>query len=262
MPIHDFHKLKEKLQSMGITIGQAGAWRSVGTIDVLPEDIGERIILNDEGIFYIDNNGVQRRGFMYKKEFYFEYDGRINFPKFHIFQCRAINDFGRSSYRFANSEPIKVIAMPNREEKEVDSLELCGYCRKLLSQSNTPYASNSTDFVDILRSSGEIEQTENTDVDIFGYVRNWEEISLAYRTSKEFTCERCGIKPIGIFEQRLFTNTHHKNGNKTDNRESNLECLCVKCHSEIDDAHKQNFSSRAQRVIINEFKEKYGKSKK
>ena len=69
---------------MGITIGQAGAWRSVGTIDVLPEDIGERIILNDEGIFYIDNNGVQRRGFMYKKEFYLEYDGRINFPKFHI----------------------------------------------------------------------------------------------------------------------------------------------------------------------------------
>lgn len=30
---------------MGIQIGKAGAWRSVGTVDVLPEDIGERIFL-------------------------------------------------------------------------------------------------------------------------------------------------------------------------------------------------------------------------
>lgn len=33
---------------MGVQIGLAGAWRSVGTVDVLPEDIGERILLKTE----------------------------------------------------------------------------------------------------------------------------------------------------------------------------------------------------------------------
>lgn len=42
-PICSFPNLKKCLTSMGIQIGKAGTWRSVGTIDVLPEDIGERI---------------------------------------------------------------------------------------------------------------------------------------------------------------------------------------------------------------------------
>ena len=34
-PIYVFPKLKEKLSLMGVNIGIAGAWRSVGTVDVL-----------------------------------------------------------------------------------------------------------------------------------------------------------------------------------------------------------------------------------
>ena len=60
-PIYVFPKLKEKLSLMGVNIGIAGAWRSVGTVDVLPADIGERIFFEDEGIFYIDDEGVKRR---------------------------------------------------------------------------------------------------------------------------------------------------------------------------------------------------------
>ena len=56
-PICDFPNLKKHLTDMGIQIGKAGAWRSVGTVDVLPEDIGERILFEDGGIFYIDDDG-------------------------------------------------------------------------------------------------------------------------------------------------------------------------------------------------------------
>ena len=65
-PICDFPNFKKSLTDMGIQIGTAGAWRSVGTVDVLPEDIGERILFEDGGIFYIDDEGVKRRGFMYR----------------------------------------------------------------------------------------------------------------------------------------------------------------------------------------------------
>ncbi len=75
---------------MGIQIGLAGAWRSVGTVDVLPEDIGERILFEDGGIFYIDDEGVKRRGFMYKAAFYFRVQGRISQPKFHVCKCTLL----------------------------------------------------------------------------------------------------------------------------------------------------------------------------
>lgn len=107
-PIFSFPKLKERLTSMGIQIGQAGAWKTVGTVDILPEDIGKRLLFEDGGIFYIDDEGVKRRGFMYKTSFYFEWQGRISKPKFHVCKCTAIENFGREAYRFANAEPIKV----------------------------------------------------------------------------------------------------------------------------------------------------------
>ena len=65
-PFFSFPTLKEKLTSMGIVVGKAGAWKTVGTVDVLPEDIGKRILFEDGKIFYIDDEGEKRRGFMYK----------------------------------------------------------------------------------------------------------------------------------------------------------------------------------------------------
>lgn len=255
-PICDFPYLKKRLTDMGIQIGQAGAWRSVGTVDVLPKDIGERILFEDGGIFYIDDEGVKRRGFMYKTRFYFEWEGRVNHPKFHVCKCAAIENFGREAYRFANAEPIKVFSRNARKEVEVKGMELCGFCKRMLMDEEAMRVNNSTDFVEILKEAGDVEKSAEYDVDIFGYVKNWEEISLAYRTKKDFTCERCGTHVENGFDH-FYMHTHHKNGVKTDNRESNLVCLCIKCHSEVDDVHRRNFSSAAQKVVIEEYMRKY-----
>ena len=55
-----------------------------------------------------------------------------------------------------------------------------------------------------------------------------------------------------------FMQTHHKNGDKTDNRDSYLECLCIKCHSEVDDTHRRNFNTLAYQGLIKEFLYQYG----
>lgn len=135
-------------------------------------------------------------------------------------------------------------------------LELCGFCRNLLLEDERYRITNSTDFVDILKEVGDVQEPTLVELDFYGYVKDWEQISLAYRTKKNFTCERCGIQIDDPFD-RSFIHTHHRNGDKTDNRELNLECLCIKCHSEIDEVHEQNFLRGGNKVLLENFYEKY-----
>lgn len=51
--------------------------------------------------------------------------------------------------------------------------------------------------------------------------------------------------------------THHKNGNKADNRQSNLQCLCIRCHANIDKIHQANFAKGGNRVMLEDFNTKY-----
>lgn len=260
IPICSFDRLKDKLTSMGIEIGKAGVWRTVGTVNVLPEDIGKRILFENNGIYYIDSDGIKRRGFMYKAAFYFEWQGTINHPRFHVCQCPAINSFGKDAYRFANAEPVKIYSRNKKREVMVEGLELCGFCANMMNRQEVSKVINSTDFVDILKKAGDVKEPEELELDIFGYTKDWPEISLAYRTKHDFTCERCGVHVLNDFD-RQFMQTHHKNGDKKDNRVQNLECLCIKCHSEVDDAHRHNFSKGGNKYFLGDFMSKYHQSK-
>ena len=140
------------------------------------------------------------------------------------------------------------------EEVEVDDLPLCKNCRDMI----TEYGSiTSSDFVELLRQArGSEEELVVHEVDIFGYTRDWDEISRRYREAHNFTCERCGLHIDDLFDQQ-YIHCHHKDSNKLNNIESNLECLCIRCHSEVDDFHRQNFSTGANRIIMEAFLNKY-----
>lgn len=241
---------------MGIEIGEAGTWKTVGTVDVLPADIGKRLLFEDDKIYYIDDDGIKRRGFMYKKAYYFEYQGQHSKPKYHICKCQIINNWGKDAYRFANAEPIRVYSRNENKEVLVNHLELCSFCRSMLNFQEVKKMTYSTDFVEILKEAGEVKEPHEEEVDIFGYVKEWERISLDFRRRNRFVCARCGVQ-VEEGLDRQYMHTHHKDGNKLNNKESNLECLCIRCHAKVDETHRMNFSKGAKKIMLEEFIKKY-----
>src|SRR5690606_35945580 len=61
------------------------------------------------------------------------------------------------------------------------------------------------------------------------YTPEFQEISLAYRQAKNWTCEECKMT---FANDKAALHTHHVNGIRSDNRRTNLRALCVRCHAE------------------------------
>ena len=62
-----------------------------------------------------------------------------------------------------------------------------------------------------------------------GYPDNWASISRKFRERKNWSCECCSVD---LTQNRGLLHCHHKDGNKGNNKNSNLRALCVICHKE------------------------------
>ena len=193
---------------------------------------------------------------MYMPIYRIDYYGSM--PRFHLTRCEKIQELFSGGYghyyKWSNTKLNDIKDRDTREIYKNQKLQLCSHCRNVIFD-----ISNTEDFFYTL----DTEEQENTiiEVDIFGYVKDWQEISKAYRQSKDYTCENCGIKPANNFDNR-FWHTHHKNCDKTNNKSSNLECLCVLCHSYKDHAHEENFDKKSMKRVLDSFIKKYGQELK
>lgn len=258
-PIFSFDGLKNLLRSRGFIIDNSKPpYTTITPKDVIIEEIKKgKIEFGNEGIFIIDENGERIQVYLYKRKYHLERYGK---PRYHICKCSTIDDFlarggFQREYRRANTETVPVIDMDeDNEDKQIAHLPLCKNCFSKMMQQGLPvsHSMDSEKFVELLKQARPATPQQEVEVDIFGYTKDWEQISRAYRESKNYTCERCGIHIINPFD-RQFIHVHHKNGNRTDNRLANLECLCIRCHSKVDETHRLNFSSGANRILLDEF---------
>lgn len=257
-PIYKFQGLKDLLTRKGYHIGKAETWRKIDSEEVSIRE--GNLEFSDEGIFLVDEDGVKRQVYLYKRKYHLERYGK---PRFHICKCQTIQEFlsGKDipQYRRANTSSVKVLNMDNGDEEvEVSDLPLCKYCAAIIYDDKN-YDMDSSEFAEILQNSASTDDEQLTDAEInprTGYTRDWQEISSEFREQHSYICEKCGIQ-VTPFDSE-FMHVHHKNLNKTDNRERNLQCLCIKCHSEVDATHVRNFSTKSQRLLLKLFNEKYG----
>ena len=209
-----------------------------------------KIRFGEDGI-YLTYEGREWKGYMYMPTYLVS--KYKSMPRFHLTKCEKIQELFSGGhghlYKWSNN---KLNDIKDRETLEVyknQKLQLCSHCRATIVG-----IMNTEDFFDTL----ETDDSENTsvEIDIFGYDKNWQKISRAYRKRNDYTCESCGIKPKNNFDKR-FWQTHHRNGDKTNNNPSNLECLCVLCHSSKDNTHEENFDKPRMKREVDSFVKQY-----
>lgn len=262
-PIFDFTPLRNRLIQLGYIVEQAQGYREIHPEEVTIDAINRgELEVTEEGIYVIGSGDQRQQVFLYKRDYWLHRYGEQK-PSFHICRCRTIDEFianggFRDHYVRANSDPVPVLSKETNQEEEISDLPICSNCVRLLTEyKGIDYSSR---FVEILRyARGAEEELEIQEVDIFGYTRDWDNISRVYREAHNWTCERCGLHIEDVFD-RQYMHCHHKDENKLNNCESNLECLCLRCHSKIDEYHFRNLTTGANRIIMEAFEAKYHRS--
>ncbi|MDD3773602.1 MAG: hypothetical protein PHC38_13240 [Weeksellaceae bacterium] len=250
--LYEFDILDKKMDEWGFPKLQSGSGFKIIRTDFEEAYKAGNIRFGDDGI-YLEHEGKEYRGYMFIKEPWItQYN---SYPKFHLTRCKTIDEFIRSGrfkirYEWSNSNVNDLIDKTTRQIYKDEVLGYCYNCKQKIFDE----IEDTEDFFETLDTE-EIEETSH-EVDIFGYDRNWQKISREYRKKMDFTCEECGIKIENRADQR-FLHTHHKNGDKANNRLSNLQCLCVLCHSHENERHEENFDKNRMRKEIKTFVTKY-----
>lgn len=248
--LYAFEKLAKFLDEIGApkVDGKSG-------YKVVRTDFGKayeegNIEFREDGI-YLAHEGESYKGYVYEPSYLVS---KYSFPRFHITKCEVLQKFldrGIFSkfYEWAYQEHQDVIDRETGQLYSNVKLPLCSRCKNevfsTVIDSNEFY--DSLDISEIMKSS--------TEVDINGYDKNFQKISRDYRKSKNFACEICNIELKGM--DSLYLHTHHIDHDKSNNDQSNLQCLCELCHSQVDDLHRKNFSEQRMKNKMKSFIDKY-----
>lgn len=210
---------------------------------------GAGVVL-DHGAYFLASGNQRYRSFLYLKR---SRVASYGLPKRHYFQCEKVK--GGLPYVPSNQDLVNITCSETFEFYKKVSLDVCGYCESIFKEKTTKDLTGKS-FADFILDMEESEDKE-TRTDKNGYTLNWQEISTAFRKTKNFTCEKCNIH-IADPKYYHLMHVHHKVAyEKTNNSRSNLQCLCVECHSQVDDRHRENFSTLEKQRLIREFQEKF-----
>lgn len=208
------------------------------------------------GFFQKSNkNGLTRLGI-----FLPEYNDRQygSYPALHIFNCDTTEDLSRRMRVTLSSH--NTFYSRDQRKSITSTLEICKKCaRNLRNKYHLKLGTNT--FNNFVLALEESERTKQTLTDNRGYILNWQQVSYCFRDTKRFTCEKCGFT-VKEEKDKKYLHTHHINRNKLDNKRENLQCLCVKCHSEVDEYHKEKFALEglSQLVDFTTFVENHSKT--
>ena len=198
--------------------------------------------------------------------------------KFHLINCNTLEEM-RSKGLFekyvvaSRTDGLFLIYRINwitgEEEKDWVPLKVCKNCLRMINWRG--YAYNSVleknkiytefDIGDFFAEYATffpfLPNHRDTDP-LDDYAEEWPRISMRYRKSQNWTCENC---KVNLRHHRNLLHCHHKNRNRSDNREKNLQALCLLCHSEQPfHDHLKKLVTHRKRTLIEKLRREQGLS--
>jgi len=185
------------------------------------------------------------------------YSQGSNLPKFHVSWCKTLNHMHEDK-RFdryvlsTRTDGIFEIRKTGKYSNDVtttnESLDVCKNCLDKLHFEGYSHGSNKIRNDQIFRTftinkffekfprsplnlkpkPRYTSATAPTDV----YPANFGEITERTREKSGWKCEECGMV-LDHPELRRYLHTHHINGRKHDNKDENLQALCIACHADL-----------------------------
>lgn len=246
MGAHQLGDLRLKQATNLITEAELEALAGVG-IDVQWNEVR---VLGDGTLAYKD-----RRVVLYIRDVSLYGNKSIHdvMPKFHIAQCRTLDDMhaqGRSqryvvATRVTGEFSINVIRKGRATHQRDHRLSVCQNCLERLGFNGfridldrTTRHSHVARFsldkffeqypLKILDGSG--YEGEDT-APLNEYPADFEVTARRLKAQRHYRCEQCGWSPSED-PGRRFIHLHHKNAQKFDSRVENFSVLCIGCHAD------------------------------
>lgn len=263
--IYDFTDLKVFVkQQYGVDPDSVNSNFKPITQKLSRAELESNVEFNLDGIFLVDKKGNKHKGFLYIEAGYSRATAQRNgwrtiVPKFHVANCetiqqkRRIKDFD-GKYVFSN----EAIEMEDIDGT-IKELEICENCVKMQRQVVRSRMKTSQFKQEVILNGeeqgnfGDSELPKDVTTEFWGYTPEWHEASKNYRMKHKFTCEECKIELNQNMANGYFLETHHIDGNKKNNDEDNLKCLCVLCHANVDLVHRENYSRGPARQKLRDF---------
>jgi hypothetical protein len=198
--------------------------------------------------YFVSSGGSLERVAFYIKRYGILKFGRM--PALHITECRHY--LQRNSKMIASTSPVVDVRdyFLGKIYRSV-KLNICHECLEIIRNRTTIKLTGKT-WYDFLIDIEESVSSPDRLADSNGYPSNWQQVAWAYKHTKKLRCERCDFQLLPG-EDTKFIQVHHKNSyNKFDTRRSNLQALCVECHSKVDEYHSRRFNLHSF-VLLQEF---------
>ena len=266
----NFNRLKQIIKSLGITEFINNLSKDLNRGDWSPEGEDD-LVLGENGIYHLKNKiltkvilhisdidikWVSKKDSSIKKIDQKNSNNKnviTHAHKYHFSMCKTLENMfskkkkhryylshridGYFAYKFIDQNSV---ILSRKDQK----LNPCRYCLNVLSESTgKKYVRSSFHPRTIwaARTGSVILKDDSYLLDCGSvpniYSKDWAKIAEKAKRDANYTCEYCGIN---LANQKNYLDCHHVNSDKTDNRISNLEVLCVECHSKNHPHMKNN----------------------